>query len=202
MTVADFYTDVEDSTNSTAEDIAYEVLQSHFAERGIEIRDVRDAHLKWDFIIVRDGQEFHLDVKCDKYIERTGRFAFEMFHIHNSGDVQPSWGLNEQLTYIAVVPASFKYVRIVPLLYVRSYVALMQKLHPVETLIEHRGWKEIQVQNRARQSGWTTYGWAVPMDGIEKYCELAAAKIITLPTPETVHRKESRIFLGGKEVAA
>lgn len=200
--IADFLTDVNDTTNRKAEEVVYRTLQTHFRGAGVAIRDLRDLHLKWDFSIVKGGREYTIDVKCDHYIEGTQRFAFEMYHIYDSGDIQPSWGSEPRLDYVAVIPDTLRWIKVVPLQFVRPYVAMMERLYPSETLIEHKQWREIQKKNQGRGVGWTTYGWAIPMSGIERFCEATKAKIPTIETPMEVHqRTEPRLLIGGREVA-
>lgn len=203
MKPADFLTDVNDATNKKAEEIVFRQLQSHFRGERVEIRDLRSLNLKWDFTIVRDGREYTLDVKCDHYIEATQRVAFEMYHIHDNGGIEPSWGLNPRLDFIAVIPDTFRFIKILPLHYVRSYVCMMQKLYPTESLLEHRHWKEIMAKNRGLGSGWMTYGWAVPLSGLERYCEVTEASITSIDTPHHLHQRTGgRLLINGKEVAA
>lgn len=204
MTIADFLTDVNDTVNRKAEDVVYTAICGYFPSEHFDVHDLRALHKKWDFTVFRrrDRRTFTVDVKCDHYVEGTKRFAFEMFHIFDDGRIESSWGLNPRLHFIALIPDTLRWIRVLPMHYVRSYVALMQRLHTTESLLEHKGWKEIQKQNRGRGAGWITYGWAVPLEEIEAYCDMQGAKVYHLETPKHVHRHTGpRLLINGREVA-
>lgn len=189
MRVADFHADVSNPENATAEELVMTILSR---QPNAKITDTRKQNINWDFIMEIDGVPLTVDAKRDTYIEKSNRFAFEMYSKSKDGETRMSWGSNPRLDFLAIVPASFKSVTLLPLQYIRPYIAMMQKLYTLESLLEHKGWREIQIVNNGYGSGWTTYGYAVPLDGAEKFCEMMGAKIVKVEVPEHMHRIEQQ----------
>lgn len=199
--VSHFRADVNNPDNISAEQVTFDALTSYFAETSVTIEDVRDQHIKWDFILNRDGAEYTVDTKCDSYVESSGRLPFEILHVHDGSRVEVAWGLNERLDYIAVIPRrTFHFVKLIPMLYFRSYVFAKTYLHTAEELESEHDWRFFQKQNVGIGT-WVTHGVAVPIQSVERYLNTRNASITHIDLPESVHKRQGRLLMHGREVA-
>lgn len=200
--VSNFYEDVNNSDNKKAEQIAFEAIENHFEGKPVVIKDCRTQNLKWDLEIRRDFQVERVDVKHDSYYEKSGRIPFEVYHQFSNGVIDPSWGVNAKLHTLAIVPWTFSKVVMIPLHHLRAYVTFCLSTIDRNDIEEERNWKRFARRNMGGSRTWTTYGWAIPQDGFEKYLNhFSLGEIITLPTNPDAHRTPPRLLIGGEEVA-
>jgi hypothetical protein len=197
MRIADFQADVNDEVNREAERVTVDALRRYFDGKPVGVKNIAHEHKKWDIILEYGGREHRLDVKCDSYIETSGRIAFETHEVSAGSQPRPSWGFDERIEYLAVVPRSLKWIKVFRLSFLRSYVGYMLAVHGIDALVEHYDWKSWSYLN----NGWTTYGVAVPIAGFSAYLKYRDEyPVVQIETPAATHRRTGpRLTIGGKE---
>lgn len=197
--IADFYADVADEVNKEAEKVAVDELRRYFDGKPVTVKNVAHERKKWDVVLEYGGREHRLDVKCDKYIETSNRVPFETHEVTDGEPPRPSWGFDERIEYLAVVPRSLKWIKVFRLPYLRSYIGYKLAVHGVDALVEHYNWKSWSYPNK----GWTTYGVAVPIPDFDAYLQYRSEfPVLHIQTPAHVHRSIGpRLLIGGREVA-
>lgn len=148
--LADFCTDVNDVRFKQAEELVYAAMQRI---QSWQVRDLRQAHRSYDFEVCIGRQWWGVDVKYDRYIERSGNVVFECFHQHDDGYRRRGWGYSDRLHYIAVVGESLQQADLFSVPHFRSLV------ETAEADGTAGRWKRTQPRNT---DGYQTFGYAVP----------------------------------------
>jgi hypothetical protein len=127
--------------------------------------DRRDKHREGDFVLLplKGGPERLLDVKCDVWSIKTGRFAWEEKLVQADGREYPGWG-KSNLDYVVYVTPQPKDAEgrweawIVDAKALRTGMEYYIAHKPLQSLTE-RGWKQFDKRNTDGRRG---VGWAVP----------------------------------------
>lgn len=148
-TTADFARDVVNAQVLEAEQKVYLALRKipHW-----KLCDVRGKHIAYDFEAEVIGQRKTVDVKYDRYIERTGRVVFERLHRHDSGETRAGWGYSSVLDYIAVVGQRMETAWLYSVPAFRAYVDAGIASGAAAN------WKLTEPRNR---QGYVTVGYAI-----------------------------------------
>lgn len=153
-TGAAFARDIHDPTAKMAEQRVKELLE----DMGADVLDMRADHLPWDFTILTPYNQLRrVDVKADKYIDRTGNVVFESAHFwkpeYGEGLMKKGWGWNEKLDWLAVVGADSGRLW---LLSMHDFRAFMKREMPP---------KGYSVENEQ----WVTQGSLVPLEDLRTF---------------------------------
>jgi hypothetical protein len=155
--VFDYRADLASGDYKHAEMLVAEV----FRQQGYAVVDRRNNRRVPDFLMEKNGPPFTLDVKFDRWIERTGNFCFERARVYD-GDwrVYPSWGFDEALDYVAVVGLSYRYARIV----------LMHDLRQYINDLEGIPWRDQSCSNTDTVTGrhFVAHNWLIPVVELER----------------------------------
>lgn len=154
--VANFHADVTDADNLEAEEMIHDYLIDHARA----VKDMRGYRHSWDFEFTRDAVTWQtLDVKRDKHIDRSGNFPFEVYDLYDDLRIRPTWGVNDDLDWLAVVNGDLT----------QAYIASLAKVRSVAVAAYQRGWPSWAVPNVGSYgSRYITFGVALRMDALER----------------------------------
>lgn len=162
--------------NKAAEASALAALRLKLPDWAIE--DLAGVHAGWDFGLrhVLSGATLRVDVKCDRYIDTTGRIPFEERIVYADGHVAPGWGKYEKLDLVIVVGAASWRAWAMRLATVRAYIE--------DTLQATSGkpgvfWRPIA--RHVPEDGTTAHGWAVPLAELTGWYPCAVVPMGVLP---------------------
>lgn len=155
MAIADFRRDVARPEAVKAENLVYQHLRHSFPQVG----DCRPLNIAWDFTFTYKRKLYRLDVKYDTYIGESDNYPFEICNVQRSGIIRPTWGLCNNLDYLAVVDVGLDYAFIANVPLLRKHVLKRLGVHYAG--LGKPNWPFIRIEN---VGGYTTIGVAVPMD--------------------------------------
>lgn len=150
--ISDFRQDVADKGNIEAEEVVYAYLVNRFDL----VVDKRGYNTAWDFEFQKldDERRWTIDVKRDKNVDTSGRLPFEICDLRTGGILRPTWGVNPDLDFLAVVNGGLD----------TAYIANMRQVRNVITAVYQRGHPVWAVPNRG---GYITIGIAVPIEKLK-----------------------------------
>ena len=175
---ADFRRDVADSLYKRAETIVLSYLRDTL---GLKVFDVRSRFLGWDFIVEMGGRAYRIDVKADRWIDRTFNIPFEDMNVPDDGGAPwPGNGRHPDLDFLFVVGVdTWRFVPVnVPMM--RAYVDRCVASGQAD------GWTRWECPNTLDGRHYTTTGWAVP--GGELWRIGALGSLGPLPVPQQDRR--------------
>lgn len=166
MSVTDFTVDVADPNVLQAESLVFAALQRL---QFWQVTDCRTLRTFYDFTIVSLGRRRTVDAKYDRWIDKSNRIVLEVENRYDNGHIQPKWGMNPGLDYVAVVGESMRFAYMVRVPEFRELV--IKRTHTMTYCPD--GWKVTEPRN----NGYITYGYAVPIR------ELTTCKILAMNLP-------------------
>lgn len=112
----------KDAVNPVFLEAEAKVLEWLVAE-GHDVQDARPQRTYYDFAL---GNLWTVDVKCDQWMQTTGRVAWELY-LETRGVLRESWGMDARLDYVAFVAPHIWKLVLVDTEAVRDLIAKQEK---------------------------------------------------------------------------
>lgn len=133
-----------------------------------QLVDRRDHHLHGDFWLVhQNGRTLVFDIKCDQYLAKTGRVAFEEKIVFPDGHSEQGWGVSRHVDLaIFVSPLGEQWpattIAVEPWLH---YVDGVTRRFTTDVLYAQYNWRVIRKTNT---DGRVAHGWAMPLEELRR----------------------------------